>query len=51
VNHGGNKQQEMTFITEHPIIRELSDYGDFVRAALQRERPPVPQTLNEKGSL
>ena len=44
---GGNKQQEMAFIEEHPIIRDLADYGQFVRAALQREPAHGPQPLKK----
>jgi hypothetical protein len=49
VDRDGDKQHEMAFIEEPPIIRSLSDYGDFVRAALQREQPPAIQTLSKKG--
>ena len=38
----GGKQHEMAFLDEHPIIRDLADYGAFVRAALHREPAPVP---------
>ena len=34
IKHGGDKQQEFEFIDEHPIIRDLSDYGDIVKASL-----------------
>lgn len=33
ITHGGRKQQEFTFIDEHPIIRNLSDYGEIVKQA------------------
>jgi transposase len=44
LDRGGGKQEQMAFIEEHPIIRGLADYGEFVRAALHREPAPVPQT-------
>ena len=31
------KQEMMTFMSEHPIIRPLSDYGQFVHDAFQRK--------------
>ena len=31
---GGNKQQQFEFIDEHPIIRPLSDYGEFIQQCL-----------------
>jgi transposase len=34
IKNGGSKQEEFTFIDEHPIIRNMSDYGDIVKAAL-----------------
>lgn len=34
IKHGGDKQQEFEFIDEHPIIRDLSDYGAIVKASL-----------------
>jgi hypothetical protein len=35
IKHKGNTQEQFEFITEHPIIRRLSDYGDLVRNAFQ----------------
>ena len=35
IKQGGNKQQQLEFIDEHPVIRDMSDYGDFVRNALR----------------
>ena len=32
---GGAKQEELEFIDEHPIIRDMSDYGQIVRASLR----------------
>ena len=34
IKHGGSKQDEFAFLDEHPIIRDLSDYGAIVKAAL-----------------
>ena len=34
-NGGGKQQKEFEFIDEHPIIRNMSDYGDIVRSALR----------------
>ena len=34
IKHGGSKQDEFAFIDEHPIIRNMSDYGAIVKAAL-----------------
>lgn len=35
IQRGGPKQEEMEFIDEHPIIRDMSDYGQIVRASLK----------------
>jgi hypothetical protein len=35
IKHTGHKQEQFEFITEHPIIRQLSDYGNLVRKAFQ----------------
>lgn len=35
ITKGGNKQQQMEFIDEHPIIRDMSSYGEFVRDVLR----------------
>lgn len=35
IKQGGNKQQQMEFIDEHPIIRDMSNYGEFVREVLR----------------
>jgi hypothetical protein len=35
------RQQTMKFMDEHPIIRSVSEYGDFVRNSLQGERSDV----------
>jgi len=38
---GGPKQMELDFLQEHNIIREMSHYGDIVRAAIRRDFQPV----------
>ena len=35
IKQGGNKQQQMEFIDEHPIIRDMSNYGEFVKNVLR----------------
>jgi len=35
IKHKGNTQKQFEFTDEHPIIRQLSDYGDLVRNAFQ----------------
>ena len=35
IKRGGNKQQQMEFIDEHPIIRDMSSYGEFVKDVLR----------------
>ena len=35
------QQQTMKFMDDHPIIRSVSEYGDFVRSAIQGERTDV----------
>jgi transposase len=34
IKHGGDRQLQMEFIDEHPIIRDISSYGEFVREVL-----------------
>lgn len=34
IKNGGSKQEEFTFIDEHPIIRNMSDYEAIVKAAM-----------------
>ena len=34
IKNGGPKQEEFAFIDEHPIIRDMSDYGAIVKAAM-----------------
>lgn len=35
------QQQTLEFLDEHPIIRSVSEYGDFVRSSIQGERSDV----------
>jgi len=35
IQRGGCKQQQLDFIDEHPIIRDMSDYEKIVRASLR----------------
>jgi len=35
IERGGSKQQEIQFLDEHPIIRDLSDYGDLVKSSFK----------------
>lgn len=35
IERGGEKQQEIQFIDEHPIIRDLSDYGNLVKSSFK----------------
>jgi hypothetical protein len=37
IAHHGSKQQEFDFLDEHPIIRNLSEYGDIVRVDFRTE--------------
>jgi len=34
IKRGGSKQGQFEFIDEHPIIRPLTDYGEFVKSCL-----------------
>ena len=36
----GDRQEQFAFLAEHPIIRPLSDYGDLVHTAFQKEEKP-----------
>jgi hypothetical protein len=37
------KQRQLDFVDEHPIVRPLSDYRDWLAAALARDRDPRGQ--------
>ena len=40
-NQTAARQQTMQFMDDHPIIRSVSEYGDFVRSSLQGDRSDV----------
>jgi transposase len=44
IKRGGNEQEEFEFLQEHQIIRDMSDYGQIVRASIRRE-PAALQPL------
>jgi hypothetical protein len=37
IKHSAPKQEEFEFLEEHPIIRNLSDYGDIIRVDFSKE--------------
>jgi hypothetical protein len=37
IERQGPRQEQLPFLEEHPLIRELSDYGRFVHDAFQKE--------------
>jgi len=37
IEHTGAKQQQFDFLEQHPLIRNLSAYGDILRVDLQKE--------------
>jgi transposase len=37
IKHSSAKQQEFEFLAEHPLIRNLSEYGDLVRVDFKKE--------------
>jgi hypothetical protein len=43
IKRGGGKQEQFEFIQKHPIIRDISEYGQLVRASLRGE-PAVTET-------
>jgi hypothetical protein len=44
IKRGGSEQEEFEFLQEHQIIRDMSDYGQIVRASIRRE-PAALQPL------
>lgn len=40
IRRATSDQEQAVFLTEHPIIRSLSDYGELVRASFQKEHAP-----------
>lgn len=43
LKRGGDRQEQFEFLQKHPIIRDLSEYGQWVRASLRGE-PAVTET-------
>jgi transposase len=37
IRRGGRQQEQFEFIEQHPIIRDLAEYGQLVRAAIRQE--------------
>jgi hypothetical protein len=37
IQHGADQQQSFEFVQEHPLIRNLSEYGDVVRVDFRKE--------------
>ena len=37
IKHSAPKQEEFEFLAEHPLIRNLSDYGDILRIDFNKE--------------
>jgi hypothetical protein len=37
LKHRSERQEVFDFLQEHPLIRDLGEYGQFVRQALQQE--------------
>lgn len=35
IKRGGSKQKKLEFIDEHPIIRKMSDYGEFIKECFE----------------
>jgi len=42
IKRGGAQQEQFEFLAEHEIIRDLSNYGRIVRAAIHQEPVTVP---------
>jgi transposase len=40
IERQGPRQQQLPFVEEHPLIRDLSDYGQFVHDTFQKEVKP-----------
>lgn len=38
IRRGGNSQQQMDFIDEHPVIRDMSSYEEFVRSVIKAKQ-------------
>ena len=48
---GGDQQEQFEFIQEHPIIRDLSDYGALVRAAFVRSPRAIEPLESERNPM
>ena len=35
IKRGGTKHEPLEFMDEHPIIRKMSDYGEFVKECFE----------------
>ena len=46
IKRGGDTQETFEFLQEHEIIRDMSEYGQLVRASLRGE-PAMAETLSE----
>jgi transposase len=44
-------QQSFEFVQQHPIIRDLGDYGQFVRQAIAEASPSATQTTSLESTL
>jgi hypothetical protein len=42
----GRTQQTLEFIDAHPVIRPMSEYGEFLRTAIQGEVEPCPKNCS-----
>ena len=56
IEHHGSKQKSFDFLDEHPLIRNLSEYGDLVRVDFQtgtdlREKAGPPQKVLRKETI
>ena len=39
IEHQGSKQKSFDFLDEHPLIRNLAEYGDVIRVDFQQDLP------------
>ena len=44
------RQQHLPFLEEHQLIRDLADYGQFVRAAFRQEMPALPSLTGSQAT-
>ena len=45
IQHRSSKQKSFDFLEEHPLIRNLSEYGDLVRVDFQKEKNIRKETI------